>query len=144
MKNFAFTFICFLTLNLGALAQSNAIRPNPPRFSPYVEQLPITAMGNAGISRQRIYDQRFAWIQSRISGLINAIQDNVTEDNFPSLNIDPTREYLKRDLIKYVSSYNVRSSDYADNYQFQNIVNNLKKIELDIARRYNWLVENEE
>lgn len=109
---------------------------NPPKFSPYVPQLPINAMVNAGIYRQRVYDQRSAWIQSRISGLINAINDNVTADNFPSLNIEGERKYLKKDLSNYVNSYNVRSSDFADNYQFQNIVNNLNIIERNIAKKY--------
>lgn len=211
MKNFTFTIICLLTLNLGALAQSNfdlgfkagfksgycyssqssvycippispipplpqisesssnyqdgynrgflygtdkrkaddnnsssqrATRTNPPKFSPYVPQLPISEMVNAGISRQRSYDQRYAWIQSRISSLINAIYDNVTEDNFPSLNIEASREYLKRDLHNYVNSYNVRSSDFADNYKFQNIVNNLNIIERNIATKYETFLLN--
>jgi hypothetical protein len=124
-------------------SSQRSTRPNPPKFSPYVPQLPVNEMSNVGISRQRIYDQRNAWIQSRISGLINSIYDNVNEDNLPSFEIEGTREWLKKDLIKYVNSYDVRSSDFADNYQFQNIINNLNKIERDIARRYALLLENE-
>lgn len=123
-------------------SNQRASRTNPPKFSPYVPQLPINEMVNSGISRQKIYDQRYAWIQSRISSLINAIYDNVTEDNFPSLNIEASREYLKRDLNNYVNSYNVRSSDFADNYKFQNIVNNLNIIERNIAKKYETFLLN--
>ncbi|WP_269685140.1 hypothetical protein [Flavobacterium lacustre] len=114
------------------------------QFNQYVPQLPINTMKNVGISRQKIYDQRYTWIQSRISGLIDAINDNVNEDNFPSLNNEETRKWLKAELNKYVNSYDLRSSDFADNYQFQNIVNNLNKIEINIAKRYDYLVEHEE
>jgi hypothetical protein len=123
-------------------SSQRATRANPPKFSPYVPQLPIDAMVNAGISRQRIYDQRYAWIQSRIDGLINFIYENVNENNLPSIKIENAREWLKEDLIKYVNSYNVKSSDFADNYQFQNIVNNLNIIERNIASKYETLLLN--
>ena len=73
------------------------------QFRPYVPQNPVNAMRSVGMYKQRIYDERKDWIQSRINGLINAIDENVNEDNFPSLRIIETRDWLKKELIKYQS-----------------------------------------
>jgi hypothetical protein len=113
------------------------------QFRPYVPQNPVNAMRSVGMYKQRIYDERKDWIQSRINGLINAIDENVNEDNFPSLRIAETRDWLKAELIKYSNSYNLRSSDYADNYQFQNIVENFNRIQGNISKSYKYLVDHE-
>ncbi len=113
------------------------------QFRPYVPQNPVNAMRSVGMYKQRIYDERKDWIQSRINGLINAIDENVNEDNFPSLRIIETRDWLKKELIKYSNSYNLRSSDFADNYQFQNIVDNFNRIQGNITKSYQYLVDHE-
>lgn len=124
--------------------QRTITRRNPPTFNPYVPQLAVSGMVNAGISRQRLYDERKAWIQSRVDGLISAVEESVDEDSFPSVDISKAKIWLKAELIKYVESYNLRSSDFADNYQFQNIVNNFNNIERTISKRYTYMVDHEE
>jgi hypothetical protein len=112
------------------------------QFRPYVPQNPVNTMVSRGMHKQRIFNERRDWIQSRISGLINAVDDNVNEDNFPDLRIPETRDWLKEELIKYSDSYNLRSSDYADNYQFQNIQDRFNRIETIISKRYSYLVDH--
>ncbi len=110
------------------------------QFRPYVPQNPVNAMRSVGMYKQQKYDNRKEWIQDRIYQLNDLIIDLFNDKNLPSdIAIQPTRNIYVGKIKKYTNS--IAGIDFADDYQFTNIVNGYKSIENDIYSGFNSIIE---
>jgi hypothetical protein len=121
--------------------RQRSIYRTPPAYRPYISNISSYEMANVGMYKQQLYDERKAWIQTRITGILTQIAELVTKDNLPGYNLEKVKETFSKDLIEYVNSYAVRSADFADNYVFKQIVSELRKIEEVVYIAYNAYVD---
>lgn len=97
------------------------------QFRPYVPQNPVNAMRSVGMYKQKLYDERKDWIQSRINGLIKLSVILVNEDDYPNIDIEYSRDVLQSKVISYVKT--IGYIDLADDYQFNLIQQRFNSIE---------------
>lgn len=111
------------------------------QFNPYVSQIPVNAMRDVGIYKQRLYNERSNWIQQQIYRLTDLNNSLFNEDKLPAdfgtLN---HKIKLRNVMVKYVNG--IRAYDYSENYIFSSIQDNLNKIEKYYYDYYNQVVEN--
>lgn len=121
-------------------SSSNA-SSNPPKFNPYVSQIPVDAMTRVGVTKQQKYDTRTNWVQERIYKLTDLITSLFTQQNLPGIAIESTRNIYIIKIRDYVGS--IYGADYTNDYQFNNIVDGFQSVENEIYRGYNSCVESE-
>lgn len=112
------------------------------QFNQYVPQNPVNAMRDVGIYKQRVYDSRKEWIQSRIYELIGIINNLITKEKFPTEDVSYHQNFLRDKVVNYNKS--IGNIDFADDYQFKNIQNNYDDFEDYFYKYYNWLVSKAE
>lgn len=111
------------------------------QFNPYVRQIPIEAMRDVGIYKQRLYDERANWIQQKIYKLNNLNESLLNEDKLPAdFNTSYHKTKLNNVMVQYVNG--IRAYDYSENYIFNSIQDNFRKIEKYYYDYYNQVVEN--
>jgi hypothetical protein len=111
------------------------------QFNPYVRQIPIEAMRDVGIYKQRLYDERANWIQQKIYKLNNLNESLLNEDKLPAdFNTSYHKTKLNNVMVEYVNG--IRAYDYSENYIFNSIQDNFRKIEKYYYDYYNQVVEN--
>jgi hypothetical protein len=111
------------------------------QFNPYVRQIPIEAMRDVGIYKQRLYDERANWIQQKIYKLNNLNESLFNEDKLPSdFKTSYHKTKLNNVMVEYVNG--IRAYDYSENYIFNSIQDNFRKIEKYYYDYYNQVVEN--
>jgi hypothetical protein len=120
---------------------SNNVSSNPPKFNPYVSQIPVDAMTRVGMIKQQKYDTRTIWIQEQIYKLTDLISSLFNQQNLPGIAIESTRNIYIIKIRNYVGS--ISGADYTNDYQFSNIVNGFQLVENEIYRGYNSCVESE-
>ena len=111
------------------------------QFNPYVPQIPIQAMRDVGIYKERLYDERSNWIQQKIYNLTDLNNSLFNESKLPSdfgaLN---HKIKLRNIIVDYMNG--IQAYDYSENYIFNSIQDNFKKIEKYYYEYYNYVVEN--
>jgi hypothetical protein len=109
------------------------------KFNEYISQNPVDAMVAVGMIKQATYDARKDWIQQRIDALSDLSKTLFNEQSLPiNINAISTRESTWQKVVIYVNS--IRSSDFADNYQFSSIQTNFNKLEKYFYDTYNEIV----
>lgn len=85
-------------------------------------------MRDVGIYKQRLYDERSNWIQQKIYNLNNLSSSLFDEDKLPA---DFGTLMHKTKLNKMMAEYvdGIKAYDFADDYYFNSVQNNFKKIE---------------
>lgn len=110
------------------------------QFRPYVPQNPVNAMRSVGMYKQRIYDERKDWIQSRITFLINISVTLINEEDYPNINIDYHRDILQSKVKEYIKT--IGYVDFADDYQFGLIQQKFNSIQNDFFKYCALLSQN--
>ena len=110
------------------------------QFNEYVPQVPINAMHNVGVYKQRLYQDRSNWIQETINSLAKTNAKLFNEDKLPAdFNTYYHKKKLNDIMVDYVN--NIKGYDFADDYYFNSIVENFRKIEKFYYDYYNDTVE---
>jgi hypothetical protein len=111
------------------------------QFNPYVRQIPIEAMRDVGIYKQRLYDERANWIQQKIYRLTDLNNSLFNESKLPT-DFDTLNHKIKlrNVIVDYMNS--IKSYDYSENYIFNSIQDNFNIIEKYYYDYYNQVVEN--
>ena len=111
------------------------------QFNQYVPQIPVEAMRDVGMYKQRLYDERSNWIQQKIYSLNDLNSSLFNEDKLPT---DFNTLYHKTKLNKVMKEYvkGIVAYDYSENYIFNSIQDNFRKIEKYYYDYYNQVVEN--
>jgi hypothetical protein len=120
---------------------SSNVSSNPPKFNPYVSQIPVDTMISVGMIKQQKYDTRTNWVQERIYKLSDLITSLFTQQRLPGIAIESTRNIYIIKIRDYVGS--IYGADYTNDYQFNNIVDGFQSVENEIYRGYNSCVESE-
>jgi hypothetical protein len=120
---------------------SSNVNSNPPKFNPYVSQIPVDAMISVGMIKQQKYDTRTNWVQERIYKLSDLITSLFNQQSLPGIAIESTRNIYIIKIRDYVGS--ISGADYTNDYQFNNIVDGFQSVENEIYRGYNSCVESE-
>ncbi len=111
------------------------------QFNPYVSQIPVEAMRDVGIYKQRLYDERANWIQQKIYRLTDLNNSLFNESKLPAdfgtLN---HKIKLRNVIVDYMNG--IQAYDYSNNYIFSSIQDNFNKIERYYYDYYNQVVEN--
>lgn len=111
------------------------------QFNPYVAQNPVRAMREVGMYKQRLYDERSNWIQQKIYNLNNLNDSLLNEDKLPAdFNTSYHKKKINNVMVEYVNG--IRAYDYSENYIFNSIQDNFRKIEKYYYDYYNQVVEN--
>ena len=111
------------------------------QFNSYVPQNPVRAMRDVGIYKQRLYEERSNWIQQKIYSLNNLNDSLLNEDKLPAdFNTSYHKTKLNNVMVEYVNG--IRAYDYSENYIFNSIQDNFRKIEKYYYDYYNQEVEN--
>lgn len=107
------------------------INPPKPNFNGYVSQNPVEAMAAVGIYKQKLYDSRKGWIKNRILGLQNLSITLFNSNNITCTSCDwnTIRNNLWDKVSAYYKSYGLSAADFADNNQFNSIVNKFNELE---------------
>ncbi len=105
------------------------------RFNDYTPQVPIEAMVNVAIYKQKLLDARINWIQQRIYDMQDLAYALVYQ--FSSTDYDNLIKQQSDFLDKNVKG---KSIDWSDNYMFNQIVNYFKTEERNIYITYNNLI----
>jgi hypothetical protein len=110
------------------------------QFNQYVPQVPVNEMYNVGIYKQRLYQDRSNWIQETIYSLAQTNTKLFNEEKLPA---DFNTYYHKKKLHDIMVDYvnNIKGYDFADDYYFNSIVENFRKIEKFYYDYYNDTVE---
>jgi hypothetical protein len=113
------------------------------QFNPYVPQLPRNEMANIGIYMQQLYDYRKDFIQKNVTVIVTNIETFTLGDHLNSNLIlkatpDENGVYRSNGLVeklnnkhrKILNDYlaSIGYSDFANDYVFKNIMDNLRKI----------------
>lgn len=110
------------------------------QFSPYVPQIPIEAMREVGMYKQQLYEERSYWIQQKIYKLTDLNNYLFNESKLPSdfgtLN---HKIKLRNIIVEYMNG--IQAYDYSENYIFNSIQQNFRKIEKYYYEYYNYVVE---
>lgn len=111
------------------------------QFNPYVRQIPIEAMRDVGIYKQRLYDERANWIQQKIYRLTDLNNSLFNESKLPT-DFDTLNHKIKlrNVIVDYMNS--IQSYDYSENYIFNSIQDNFNIIEKYYYDYFNQVVEN--
>jgi hypothetical protein len=111
------------------------------QFNPYVSQIPVEAMRDVGMYKQRLYDERANWIQQKIYRLTDLNNSLFNESKLPAdfgtLN---HKIKLRNVIVDYMNG--IQAYDYSNNYIFSSIQDNFNKIERYYYDYYNQVVEN--
>lgn len=110
------------------------------QYNPYVSQIPVNAMRDVGIYKQRIYNERSNWIQQQIYILNDLNNSLFNEDKLPAdfgtLN---HKIKLRNVLTDYING--IKAYDFAEDYLFNSIQDNFNKIEKYYYDYYNQVVD---
>lgn len=129
MKNRIILLTLFLITTLGY-----------PQFNSYVPQIPVRAMRDVGMYKQRLYDERSKWIQQEIYRLNDLNNSLFDEDKLPAdFGTLKHKTKLNKMMAEYVDG--IKAYDFADDYYFNSVQNNFKKIEKYYYDYYNNEVE---
>jgi hypothetical protein len=110
------------------------------QFNSYVPQVPINTMYNVGVYKQRLYQDRSNWIQEQINRLAQTNNKLFNVDKLPDdFNTYYHKKKLNDIMVDYVN--NIKGYDFADDYYFNSIVDNFRKIEKYYYDYYNDTVE---
>jgi hypothetical protein len=110
------------------------------QYNPYVPQVPVNAMYNVGVYKQRLYQDRSNWIQETINSLAQTNAKLFNEEKLPAdFNTYYHKKKLNEIMVDYVN--NIKGYDFADDYYFNSIVENFRKIEKYYYDYYNDTVE---
>lgn len=110
------------------------------QFNEYVPQNPVRAMRDVGMYKQRLYNERLNWIQQEIYRLNDLNYSLFDKNKLPSdFNTVYHGHKLHNELTKYLDA--IKAYDFADDYVFDSIQLNLKKIEKYYYEYYNNEVE---
>lgn len=110
------------------------------QFNSYVPQNPVRAMRDVGMYKQRLYEERSNWIQQKIYSLNNLSNSLFDEDKLPAdFGTLKHKTKLNKLMTEYVNG--IRAYDFADDYYFDSVQNNFKKIEKYYYEYYNNEVE---
>jgi len=139
--NRGFQFGLDLKRSKEAMNNSDNSLNSIPKFNNYVSQNPVETMRTVAIYKQQKYDKRTDWIQQRIYQLTDLINKLFNKQNMPSFAIESTRNIYIRQLNNFINS--ISGVDFADDYQFQNVVNGFYSVENEIYSGYNSCMEVE-
>ncbi len=105
------------------------------RFNDYILQLPVDAMANVLIYKQKLYDARANWIQQRINDMIDLAYSLVyqfSSDDYQNL-VNQQTQFFKENIEG-------KNIDWADNYMFNQIKGFFNSQERNIYSTYNNLI----
>jgi hypothetical protein len=104
MKNRIILLTLFLIMTLGY-----------SQFNSYVPQIPVRAMRDVGMYKQRLYDERSKWIQQEIYRLNDLNNSLFDEEKLPAdFGTLKHKTKLNKMMAEYVDG--IKAYDFADDY----------------------------